>query len=106
MRFFAFNDGFTKPFRLKNQDGTDKNLNGLVVRWYFADRNGNSPPGSPIEGLIVNAETGQVRFVVPAGMFTEKTRYICQINLSSDGYNEDTKPFTVDIDNPRLRTNA
>lgn len=106
MRFFAFNDGFVKPFKIKNADGTPKDLIGLTVQWYFVDRDGNSPAGSPVPGVITDAAAGQVRFTIPEGMFTKKTRYICQLNLSSEGYDEDTKAFTVDIDNPRLRDNV
>lgn len=105
MRFFAFNEGFIKPFRIKNTDGTDKDLTGLTIAWHFTDRAGDVPTGSPITGTITVALQGQVEFTVPSGLFIEETRYTSQINLV-DGvsFDEDTIPFTVDIDNPRNRT--
>lgn len=105
MRFFAYNELFIKPFRIKNQDGTDKDLSDITVKWYFMDRSGNSPTGNPITGLVTVASEGKVQFTIPAGIFTEETRYTSQLNLTDDsGYDEDTETFTVDIDNPRNRT--
>ena len=105
MRFFAFNELFIKPFRVKNQDGTDKNLADITVKWYFIERDGTIPTGSPITGVVTVAANGQVQFTVPAGLFTEKTRFTSQLNLTDgSGYDEDTEPFIVDIDNPRQRT--
>lgn len=105
MRFFAYNELFIKPFRIKNQNGKDKDLSDLTVKWYFMDRAGDTPTGNPITGLVTVAALGKVQFTIPAGIFTEKTRYTCQLNLTDGaGYDEDTEPFTVDIDNPRNRT--
>ncbi len=105
MRFFAFNELFIKPFRIKNSDGTDKDLSGITVTWNFIERDGTIPTGSPITGLVTVAANGQVQFTVPDGLFTEKTRFTSTLNLTDgSGYDEDTVPFIVDIDNPRQRT--
>ena len=105
MRFFAFNELFIKPFRIKNQNGTDKDLADITVKWYFIDRSGTAPAGNPITGLVTVASEGRVRFTVPAGMFIAKTRFTSQLNLTDgSGFDEDTEPFFVDIDNPRQRT--
>jgi len=105
LRFFAFNELFIKPFRIKNQDGTDKNLADITVKWYFIDRAGAAPTGNPITGVVTVAAEGKVQFTVPDGMFVAKTRFSSQLNLTDgSGYDEDTEPFIVDIDNPRQRT--
>lgn len=95
----------TKPFRIKNKDGTDKNLTGLTVKWYFITRAGVSPSGNPITGTVSSASTGQCTFDIPANFFTVVARYVCQINMSDGAdYNEDTEEFIVDVDNPRQRS--
>lgn len=105
MRFFSFNEGFIKPFRIKNTDGTDKDLTGITVKWFFIDRAGVAPTGNPITGVVTVALQGQVQFTVPAGIFTTKTRFTSQLNLTDGAdFDEDTVPFIVDIDNPRQRT--
>jgi len=106
LRFFIFNQGVIKPFRLKNLDGvTDKDLTDLTVKWFFKDRAGNVPPGNPILGKIINASQGQVDMTIPSNFFITKAKYNCQLNLTDIGnLDQDTVPFTVDVDNPRSRT--
>lgn len=88
------------PFKVVQGDGTTvKNLTGITVRWYFKDRDGNAPTGSPITGSVTDAANGLVEFTIPSGMFTTATKFKAQLNLS-DGvnYEEDTEWFNVDVD--------
>lgn len=105
MRLFAFNELFIKPFHITNSDGTDKDLSGVTVKWYFIERDGTIPTGSPITGLVTVAAEGRVQFTIPAGLITTATKFTSTLNLTDgSGYDEDTQPFIVDIDNPRQRT--
>jgi len=104
MRFYKDNKGMTQPFKIVQGDGTTaKSLTGITVKWFFKERDGTEPSGSPITGSVTDATNGLVDMIIPANMFTKATRYTCRINLTGTGYDEDTDPFNVDIDDPTAR---
>jgi hypothetical protein len=104
MRFFSYNKGMVKPFRIKERDGTDKDLTGMTVKWYFIDRDGNVPTGNPITGSLTSPTLGKCSFTIPASFFVARARYTCMINITNgSSFDEDTDPFTVEVDNPRQR---
>lgn len=106
MRFFKSNRGMTQRFQIFQGDGvTPKNLTGLTIKWYFKDRDGNAPSGSPITGVIAVAASGTVDFTIPSGLFSSApTKYTCHLMIADNAtpasatYLEDTEPFNVDVD--------
>ncbi len=105
MRFFAFNKGMVKPFRIKEGDGSDKDLTGLTVKWNFKERDGTtSPTGNPITGNVTTPLEGKCEFQIPANFFKGAAKYNTQINITGGTLDEDTEPIVVDIDNPTNRT--
>lgn len=100
MRFFKSNKGITVPFKVTQGDGvTAKNLTGITVKWYFKKRDNTVPTGSPITGTVTDAVNGLVNFLIPANIFDTITDFDTCLNLNNGTtYNEDTEPFTVDVD--------
>jgi hypothetical protein len=100
MKFFQSNEGMVKPFFITLNDGkTAKPLTGLTIKWYFKARDDSAPAGSPITGVI-NGDplNGLVDFTIPAGIFANKAKYRCNLNLNSGaGYEEDTQSFNVEV---------
>lgn len=101
MRFWKSNKGFVVPFKIVEADGTTpKDLTGITVKWYFKDRDGNAPTGSPITGVNQTPlANGIVHFTIPAGIFDNINSFKSQLNLSDGAsYEEDAEIVQVDID--------
>jgi len=99
MIFFNGNKGISVPFLAVKRDGTTvKDLTGLTLTWTFKDRNGDIPSGSPVSCNVLDAAAGTFDATIPAGLFTEETKYRCQIHFSDGAdYEEDSKPFWVEV---------
>jgi len=98
MRFYKGNEAVIKPFKaVQNNKTTPVNLTGFTMKWFWTDRENTSPTGSPITATVTDATNGLFEFSIPATMLANLAKYITFINMSGIGYNEDLKPFNVEV---------
>ena len=99
MRVFVDDFG-PLPFVLLTDDGeTLLDLTGFSAEWSFSKRDGTTPTGSPISGIITDAVGGEVEFDLPASFTTEPTKYTTIISILKTGEKKSSERIiALDVD--------